>query len=78
MPEGRRGPAALSGRTRVEAEYLIEHVRIGSAVKVIACDPRTLTEVSIVGSALTPEPVLERAAVRKLEAVLSRNSARRT
>lgn len=51
--------------------YIVEFRRIGSAVKVSACDPATLTEVSIVGSARSPGAVLEQAAIRKLEAALA-------
>lgn len=53
-------------------EYLIEFYRLGNAMKVSACDPRTLTEVSIVGSAHSPQAILERAAVNKLNIALGR------
>lgn len=51
--------------------YIIEFLRIGNAVKVTACDPVTLVEVAIVGSAATPPALLERTAVRKLQAALT-------
>jgi len=47
--------------------YFLEFQRVGNAVKVSACDPETLVEVSIVGDARTPEFMLERIAIRKLE-----------
>lgn len=53
-------------------EYLIEFYRLGNAMKVSACDPRTLTEVTIVGSAHSPQSILERAAVNKLNLTLGR------
>lgn len=55
-------------------EYLIEFFRVGNAMKVSACDPRTLTEVSIVGSAHSPQSILERAAINKLNLALGRAS----
>lgn len=54
-----------------DSGYIVEFLRIGSAVKVSACDPATLIEVSIVGSAHSPDSLLERAAIRKLEAALA-------
>ncbi|RMF08738.1 MAG: hypothetical protein D6763_09375 [Alphaproteobacteria bacterium] len=52
--------------------YLIEFIRIGNSVKVSAVDPRTNTEVSIVGAASMSEHQLSRAAIRKLEYVLKK------
>ncbi len=60
-------PADLSPQ-----EVLFEFVRVGTAVKVIAVDPATLTEVSIVGSAATSQDMLERTALRKLQYVLNK------
>ena len=54
-----------------DKDYIIEFLRLGSAVKVSACDPATLTEVCIVGSVHSPAWMLERTAVRKLEAALT-------
>ncbi|MFN4088691.1 MAG: DUF6898 family protein [Alphaproteobacteria bacterium] len=53
-------------------DYIIEFRRLGSAVKVSACDPATLVEVCIVGSIHSPDWMLERTAVRKLEAALAK------
>ena len=52
--------------------YFLEFHRVGNAVKVSACDPDSLVEVSIVGDARTPEFMLERIAIRKLERALGR------
>lgn len=60
------GPSSASG-------YLVEMRQIGNAVQVVACDPRTLLEASIVGSAYSPDAVLRRAAIRKLEALIARS-----
>lgn len=50
--------------------YLLEFQAIGNAVKVCAIDPRTGTEVSIVGPANQGQELLSRTAVRKLEYVM--------
>jgi hypothetical protein len=52
--------------------YIIEFTRIGGTVKVTAIDPRTMTEVSIVGGARYSQDFLTRRAVKKLEYVLSK------
>lgn len=52
--------------------YIIEFTRIGTTVKVTAIDPRTMTEVSIVGGARYSQDFLTRRAVKKLEYVLSK------
>lgn len=54
-----------------DTDYIIEFLRLGSAVKVSACDPTTLTEVCIVGSVHSPAWMLEKTALRKLEAALA-------
>jgi hypothetical protein len=56
-------------------EVFIEFQRIGNWVKVSAIDAETLVEVSVMGAASTPEPVLERAAMRKLAYVLAKRAA---
>ncbi len=55
-------------------EALIEFHQVGAYVKVSAVDPDTLTEVSIVGDPAAGQAALERAALRKLEYVLKRDS----
>ena len=59
-----------------DMDYIIEFLRLGSAVKVSACDPVTLTEVCIVGSIHSPDWMLERTAVRKLKAAMAARGAR--
>ena len=56
--------------------YIIEFHQIGNAVKVSAMDPRTLTEVSMVGSAGLSHAELTRLVVRKLEYVIAKRTAR--
>lgn len=51
---------------------IIEFHRVGAYVKVSAVDPRTLTEVSIVGDPNAGEEMLARAAIRKLQYVMGR------
>ncbi len=51
---------------------IFEFRRVGAFVKVSAVDPRTLTEVSIVGSPWAGEEILKRTARRKLEYVLGK------
>jgi hypothetical protein len=55
---------------RQEREVLLELMQIGNAVKVVAVDPVTGTEVSIVGSPSDGEDVLKRNAINKLNYVL--------
>jgi Domain of unknown function (DUF6898) len=53
---------------------IIEFHRVGAYVKVSAIDPRSLTEVSIVGNPAAGEKALARAAIRRLEYVLARKA----
>ena len=52
--------------------YIIEFTQIGASVKVTAIDPRTMTEVSIVGAPQYSQDFLSRQAIKKLEYVLSK------
>jgi hypothetical protein len=52
--------------------YIIEFTQIGGTVKVTAVDPKTMTEVSIVGGPQYSQEFLTRQAVKKLEYVLSK------
>ena len=54
--------------------YIIEFTQIGGSVKVTAVDPRTMTEVSIVGGPQYSQEFLTRQAVKKLEYVLSKQA----
>ena len=54
--------------------YIIEFNQIGASVKVTAVDPKTMTEVSIVGGAQYSQEFLTRQAVKKLEYVLAKQS----
>ena len=47
--------------------YYIEYHQQGNYIKVTAIDPRTGTEVSIVGNAKASQDELNRIAVQKLE-----------
>ncbi|NQZ13303.1 MAG: hypothetical protein HRT94_00575 [Alphaproteobacteria bacterium] len=53
-------------------EVIIEFILVGSLVKVSAMDTQTLTEVSIQGPANTPENILKRNALKRLEYVLKK------
>lgn len=57
----------LSGR-----EIIIEFTPVGNFVKVSAMDIKTLTEVSIQGPSTTPQAILKRNAVKRLEYVLKK------
>ena len=57
---------------RTPRDVIVELFAVGAYVKVSAMDPATLTEVSIVGDPNAGEAALKRAALRKLEYVLSR------
>lgn len=52
--------------------YIIEFTQIGASVKVTAVDPRTMTEVSIVGGTQYSQEFLTRQVVRKLEFMLAK------
>lgn len=58
-------------------EVLLEFQRIGNAVKVVAMDPETLVEVTIMGPPGAGEEALTRIAVRKLEYVLNKRKTKR-
>lgn len=73
--EGMDGQAmAEQGRIRLN-RILFEFVRVGQAVKVIAIDPETGIEVSMVGDAKASPETLKRLATRKLEYVIARHLA---
>jgi Domain of unknown function (DUF6898) len=55
-------------------EVIIEFHQVGAYVKVSAIDPKSLTEVSIVGDPNVGEAMLKRAAIRKLNYVMARNA----
>jgi hypothetical protein len=55
--------------------YIIEFTQIGGSVKVTAFDPRTLTEVTIVGAANYSQEFLTRQVVKKLEFMLAKKAA---
>lgn len=52
--------------------YIIEFTQIGASIKVTAVDPRTMTEVSIVGAPQYSQEFLSRQAIKKLEYVLAK------
>lgn len=58
--------------------YIIEFTQIGGSVKVTAFDPKTMTEVSIVGGAQYSQEFLSRQVVKKLEYVLSKRDEKPT
>jgi hypothetical protein len=60
-----------------EGNVIIEYVPRGRFVKVSAMDPKTLTEVCIVGDAQQSEDELKRTVKQKLRYVLKRNQKRR-
>lgn len=53
-------------------EIIIEFHPVGALVKVSAMDTQTLTEVSIQGPANSPEELLKRNALKRLEYVLKK------
>ena len=54
--------------------YIIEFVPMGKSVKVSAMDPKSLTEVSIIGPASAGKAELQRNVLNKLQYVLSKKS----
>lgn len=63
---------ADAGRALDPSKVIYEFVQIGSALKVTAVDPDTMTEVSIVGDPAASQDALERTALRKLQYVLAK------
>lgn len=57
---------------RDEDGIIIEFVAVGRYVKVSAIDPRTGTEVSIVGDPMRGEAALRRLAAQKLRFVMGK------
>jgi len=53
-------------------EIIIEFFPVGNLVKVSAMDINTLTEISIQGPANSPEGILKRNALKRLEYVLKK------
>jgi hypothetical protein len=57
-----------------DTNYIIEFRQVGNHVKVTAVDPRTMLEVSIIGSTRATERDLALLAVKKLEYVLAKRN----
>ncbi len=76
QPVGERfaEPAMPSQDPSGQQGYIIEFHRIGNAVKVSAMDPRTLTEVSMIGAPGAGDAELTRLVVRKLEFMLAKKA----
>ncbi|MBO6520649.1 MAG: hypothetical protein JJ900_08105 [Rhodospirillales bacterium] len=54
-------------------EVLFEFHRVGSYMRVVAIDPRTNTEITMVGDPAVGEAALKEAAMRKLKYVIAKN-----
>jgi len=52
--------------------YIIEFTQIGTCIKVKAVDPRSMTEVTIVGGTQYSKEFLTRQVVKKLEYMLAK------
>ena len=53
-------------------EVIIEFFPVGQFIKVSAMDVKTLIEISIQGPSSTPEAILKRNALKRLEYVLKK------
>lgn len=53
-------------------EVIIEFIPVGQVVRVSAMDTASLTEAVISGPASTPESILKRNAIKRLEYVLKK------
>ncbi len=71
-----KGQPAGNGGSGV-GEVLFEFQRVGSYMKVMAIDPVTATEVSVVGPATGSLELLKRTAISKLQFVMKRDAAKR-
>ncbi len=58
-------------------EVLFELHRVGSFVRVVAIDPRTNTEITMVGDPTVGDRALKLAAMRKLKYVIAKNHNKR-
>ena len=58
-------------------EVLFEFIPMGAYVKVCAVDAKSGIEVTVVGDARATQAELQRTALRKLEFVMAKKSARR-
>jgi len=56
--------------------YIIEFVPLGKSVKVSAMDPKTLTEVSIIGPASAGRAELQRNVMNKLQYVMNKKGSK--
>ena len=71
------GNGAGSGTRGAVGEVLFEFQRVGSYLKVMAIDPVTATEVSVVGPATGSLELLKRTAISKLQFVMKRDAVKR-
>lgn len=71
-PPGGDGPAGDGSNSR--KEIYVEFKQVGQAMKVVAVDSETGTEVVIMGPATASRNDLERVAVRKLKTQLAKTS----
>ena len=72
MRPGEEAEAAYHSPMSEADNYIIEFTQVGGSVKATAVDPKTMTEVSIVGGPQYSQEFLTRQAVKKLEYVLSK------
>jgi hypothetical protein len=64
------GPKSPGGG--MPQEVLFEFRRVGNSVRVVAVDPVTNTEITIVGAPGTDDATLKRLAARKLAYVIAK------
>lgn len=57
-----------------QSSYYIEYIQHGGSIKVIAIDPVTGIEASIVGSSKATQAELNRVAISKLQYVLNKHA----
>lgn len=74
-PGGVRRAPRMSSMSR--DNVIVEFRPVGNAIKVVAVDPETGTEVSIVGSLSATQQELTDLAVRKLDYVLKQQDTAR-
>ena len=58
------------------SEVIFEFRQIGRQVRVVAVDPATNTEITMVGDPGAGKETLKRLAIRKLRYVIARNASR--
>ena len=59
----------------MQRQVILEYTVVGRALKVVAVDPETGLEATIIAPSGTPRSEMDRVAMRKLERLIARSTA---